>query len=729
MKFSVEYELGGRKFSVSTGVMAKQANGAAEVRFADTVVLAAAVSGGLRAEATFLPLTVEYREMTYAAGKFPGGFYKREGRPTPKEILTMRLIDRPIRPLFPEGYANELQVVCIVLSADKAHDPDVLAVNAASAALAVSDIPFLEPIGCVRVGLLDGEFILNPTHAQRDQSDLDLVVAATKDKVVMVEAGANELPEERMVEAILYGQQAARQLAIVIGDLAARCGKPKTTPELQSLPEGLIEVLRERYGAEMQRRCFLTGKQTREEALSELREQATQELTAEENLPCGPLTAWHIRQGMDELEREVVRRALLEGRRVDGRGPADIRPVTCEVGVLPRTHGSALFTRGETQAMVVTTLGTSYDQQRVDGLIDEYTQRFMVHYNFPPFCVGEVRPMRGPSRREVGHGALAERALQAVVPSEEEFPYTIRVVSDILESNGSSSMATVCGGTLSLMDAGVPIRDPVAGVAMGLVEGEGRQVILSDILGVEDHFGDMDFKVAGTQHGITALQLDVKSGGLNEELLQRVLSQAREGRMHILRVMLTTLPAPRESTSEHAPKIILMHIDPEKIGTVIGPGGRTIRKIQEETDSQIDIEDDGTISISSPTEQGAEAARKAIENLTAEVEIGKVYTGRVTSIKNFGAFVEVLPGREGLVHISELSDDYVESVEDVTRVGAEMKVKVIGIDDQNRIRLSRKAVLRDEEGGGEAGSARRGRPANRDRRRDRRGRSSGTSSR
>ena len=729
MKFSAEHELGGKKFFVSTGVMARQANGAAEVRFADTVVLVAAVSGGMRTEAGFLPLTVDYREKTYAAGKFPGGFYKREGRPTSKEILTMRLVDRSIRPLFPEGYANELQVACIVLSADRAHDPDVLAVNGASAALAVSDIPFLEPIGCVRVGLVDGEFVLNPTHSQRDQGDLDLVVSATKDKVVMVEAGAKELPEERMVEAIVFAQQAARKLAIVIGDLAARCGKPKSTPKLQSLPQGLVEALRERYGEELKRRCFLTDKQTREEALWELRDRAGQELTTEEAtpLPCGPVTAWQVRQALDVLEGECVRRALREGRRIDGRGPADIRSVTCEVGVLPRTHGSALFTRGETQALVVTTLGTAYDEQRVDGLVDEYRQRFMVHYNFPPFCVGEVRPMRGPGRREIGHGALAERCLQTVVPPQEEFPYTIRVVSDILESNGSSSMATVCGSTLCLMDAGVPIRDPVAGVAMGLVEEEGSQVILSDILGAEDHFGDMDFKVAGTQHGITGLQMDVKTGGLSEDLLHRVLTQARDGRIHILRVMLLTLPAPREGTSEHAPKIILIRIDREKIGAVIGPGGRIIRKLQEETDSKIDIEDDGTIAISAPTQQGAEAARQAIENLTAEVEIGKVYTGRVTSIKNFGAFVEVLPGREGLVHISELSDSFVDNVEDITKVGAEMEVKVIGIDDQKRIRLSRKAILSGEEDG-EASGRRRGRSGgDRDRRRGGRGRPSGSS--
>jgi polyribonucleotide nucleotidyltransferase len=693
----VEQELGGATLSVATGVMAKQANGAVEVSFADTVVLATAVWAGPRLEASFLPLTVEYREMTYAAGKFPGGFYKREGRPTQKEILTMRLIDRSIRPLFPKGMTNELQVIVVVLSADKQNDPDVLAVNAASAALAVSDIPFQEPVGCVRVGLVDNEFVLNPTHSQRETSTLDLVVTGTKDKTVMVEAGAREVPEDRMVEAILFGQQAARRLAIMLGDLAARCAKPKATPTLTALPAGLLEAVQSRYGAELERRCFIVEKIAREQSLRELRQQAAGELSVAGALAQGPVSANQVGQALDTLERGIVRRHIGDGRRIDGRGPTDIRPITCEVGILPRTHGSALFTRGETQAMVVTTLGSAYDEQRVDGLLEEYTQRFMVHYNFPPFCVGEVRPVRGPSRREVGHGALAERALQAVIPLEPGFPYTIRVVSDILESNGSSSMATVCGGTLSLMDAGVPISDPVAGVAMGLVEEGDRRVILSDIIGSEDFFGDMDFKVAGTQRGITALQLDVKAGGLNEGVLHQVFAQAREGRLHVLRMMLAVLPAPREATSEHAPKVVMLKINPEKIGAVIGPGGRVIRKLQEDTGSQIDIKDDGTISIAAPTEEGVQAARRTIEDLTAEVEVGKVYTGRVTSVKDFGAFVEVLPGREGLVHISELADTFVENVADVTHVGAELQVKVIGIDDQNRIRLSRKAVLRGDQ--------------------------------
>jgi len=732
VKYSVEHELGGRKFSISTGVMARQANGSAEVRYGDTVVLAAAVAGSRR-DLPFLPLTVDYREKTYAAGKIPGGFFKREGRPTTKETLTMRLTDRPIRPLFPKGFANDLQVISFVLSADQENDPDVLAVNAASAALTISDIPFKEPIGCVRVGLIDGEFLINPTHTQRDTSELDLVVAATKDRVVMVEAAANEVPEERMAQAILLGQKEARQLALVIGDLAARCGKPKFVPEVTVLPEGVVDTVRTRYQAELERRIFAaTSKMERQASLRELRQQAVQELTEGQPTEGGTLTSSQVEEAFRAVEDEVVRRNLLEGRRVDGREPAEIRPITCEVGVLPRTHGSALFTRGETQAIVLTTLGTSYDEQRITGLLDEYKKHFIVHYNFPPFSVGETRPIRGPGRREIGHGALTERALQVVVPPQEEFPYTIRIVSDILESNGSSSMASICGGALSLMDAGVPIRDPVAGVAMGLVEEGDRQVILSDILGVEDHCGDMDFKIAGTQHGITALQLDVKAGGLTEDLLHRVLAQAREGRLHVLRIMLSALPAPREATSEYAPKILLIHIDPEKIGAVIGPGGRMIRKIQEETDSQIDIEDDGTIAVSSPTAAGAEAARKTIEDITADVEVGRIYDGRVTSVKNFGAFVEILPGREGLVHISELSDSFVENVEDTTKVGAEMQVKVIGIDDQKRIRLSHKAVLLGDDYVAEPPPRSR-RPGQRDRGRDRsgrdrRGRSGGSSS-
>jgi polyribonucleotide nucleotidyltransferase len=518
----------------------------------------------------------------------------------------------------------------------------------------------------------------------------------------------------------------------MLGDLAARCGKPKGTPTLAALPAGLVEAVQSRYSGELERRCFIAEKMAREEALGELRRQAAEELSVAGAFPAGPVSANQVGQALDGLERDIVRHSIREGRRVDGRGPTDIRPITCEVSILPRTHGSALFTRGETQSLVVTTLGTAYDEQRVDGLLEEYTQRFMVHYNFPPFCVGEVRPVRGPSRREVGHGALAERALQAVVPPELDFPYTIRVVSDILESNGSSSMATICGGTLSLMDAGVLISDPVAGVAMGLVEEGDRRVILSDIIGSEDYFGDMDFKVAGTQRGITALQLDVKAGGLNEEVLHQVLAQAREGRLHVLRMMLSVLPAPREATSEHAPKVVMLKINPEKIGAVIGPGGRVIRKLQEDTGSQIDIKDDGTISIAAPTAEGAQAARRAVEDLTAEVEVGKVYTGRVTSVKDFGAFVEVLPGREGLVHISELADTFVENVEDVTHVGAELQVKVIGIDDQNRIRLSRKAVLRgDQDTRGEDGTGgepqRSPRPSDRPRghRGDRRPRSGG----
>jgi len=719
VKYSVECDLGSAKLTLSTGVMARQANGAAVVRYVDTVVLAAAVAGSPR-DVPFLPLTVDYREKQYAAGRIPGGFFKREGRPTTKETLTMRLIDRPIRALFPGGFTNELQIQAIVLSADQENDPDVLAVNAASAALAVSDIPFEETVGCVRVGLLDGEFVLNPTHTQLKNSELDLIVAATKERVIMVEASANEVPEDRMAEAVLFGQRFAREIALMITDLAARCGKPKFEPEMRVVPEGLIEIVRQRYGRELETRCFVSPKAERDEGVSELQQRAVEELTAEESLPCGPVSEEDVSEALHELERQICRRGLLEGRRVDGRGMAEVRPISCEVGVLPRTHGSALFTRGETQALVVATLGSSYDEQRITGLVEEYTERFMLHYNFPPFCVGEIRPIRGPGRREIGHGALAERSLRAVMPSQEDFPYTIRVVSDVLESNGSSSMATVCGATLCLMDAGVPISDPVAGVAMGLVDDESKQVILTDILGAEDHFGDMDFKIAGTQNGITGLQLDVKAGGLNEELLRRVLAQAKEGRLHILRAMLTTLPQPRETTSEHAPKNILLRINPEKIGLVIGPGGRTIRQIQEQTGSQIDIEDDGTLTIAAPTAEGAEAAEKAVRDLTAEIEVGQVYRGKVTSVRNFGAFVELLPGREGLLHISEISQDYIENIEDAISEGDEVEVKVIGLEEPDRIRLSRKALLSGDSDDGDQ-QRRPNRPSGgRDRRRSRR---------
>jgi len=673
--------------------MAKQADGAVVVRYGDTVVLVTAVSQPPRAEdVDFFPLTVDYREKTYAAGKFPGGFYKREGRPTTKEVLTMRLNDRPIRPLFPKEYRDEVQIMAAVLSADKQNDPDILTMVGASAALTLSSIPFQGPTGAVRVGMVSGEFVLNPTHAQLDESELNLVVAGTDEAIMMVEASAKELSEEEMLNAIEFGHRAIREIVALQCNLAEQCARSTQEVPASTLDQALYDQLAASVYDELKQRCQTPGKKANSEAIRELRNRVIEERCTGED---GPEPS-EIKKIFEMLEERAVRELILEGTRPDGRAMDEIRPITCEVGVLPRTHGSALFTRGETQALVVTTLGTSLDEQLVEALEDEYSKKFMLHYNFPPFCTGEVRPVRGPGRREIGHGMLAERALEAVLPEEEKFPYTIRIVSDIMESNGSSSMATVCGGTLSLMDAGVPIRDPVAGVAMGLVK-EGDQVrILSDIQGAEDHYGDMDFKVAGTQHGITALQMDIKISGIDREIMEAALDQAKEGRVTILRKMLSVLPQPRESISQYAPRLLRLTIPPEKIGLVIGPGGKTIRHMQEETDTRIEIDDEGSVTISS-TEPGApEKAAEMVKELTAEIEVGKTYLGKVVAVKDFGAFVEVLPGRDGLVHISELSDGYVSKVEDVCSVGQEMMVKVIAIDDQNRVKLSRKAALKEE---------------------------------
>ena len=690
---AVEATIGRRKLSIETGKMAKQADGAVVVRYGDTVVLVTAVSQPPRAEdVDFFPLTVDYREKTYAAGKFPGGFYKREGRPTTKEVLTMRLNDRPIRPLFPKEYRDEVQIMAAVLSADKQNDPDILTMVGASAALTLSSIPFQGPTGAVRVGMVSGEFVLNPTHAQLDESELNLVVAGTDEAIMMVEASAKELSEEEMLNAIEFGHRAIREIVALQCNLAEQCARSTQEVPASTLDQALYDQLAASVYDELKQRCQTPGKKANSEAIRELRNRVIEERCTGED---GPEPS-EIKKIFEMLEERAVRELILEGTRPDGRAMDEIRPITCEVGVLPRTHGSALFTRGETQALVVTTLGTSLDEQLVEALEDEYSKKFMLHYNFPPFCTGEVRPVRGPGRREIGHGMLAERALEAVLPEEEKFPYTIRIVSDIMESNGSSSMATVCGGTLSLMDAGVPIRDPVAGVAMGLVK-EGDQVrILSDIQGAEDHYGDMDFKVAGTQHGITALQMDIKISGIDREIMEAALDQAKEGRVTILRKMLSVLPQPRESISQYAPRLLRLTIPPEKIGLVIGPGGKTIRHMQEETDTRIEIDDEGSVTISS-TEPGApEKAAEMVKELTAEIEVGKTYLGKVVAVKDFGAFVEVLPGRDGLVHISELSDGYVSKVEDVCSVGQEMMVKVIAIDDQNRVKLSRKAALKEE---------------------------------
>jgi polyribonucleotide nucleotidyltransferase len=690
----IERSLGAHTLSIETGKLAKQAHGAAVVRYGDTVTLVAAVEGEPIEGRDFFPLTVDYREKTSAAGKFPGGFIKREGRPTTKEILTSRLIDRPIRPLFPAGYLSEVQVMASTLSADRDNDPDVLAMIGASAALHISQIPFLQPTGSVRVGRINNELVVLPTHTQLEESDLDLIVAGTRSAITMIEGFAREMSEADMVSAILFAHRQIITIVDMIAELRSSAGlQPKPAyPAPAANP--LIEVFREKYYTELRQRKQTSGKHDRAARIKELRDQAFDEHLPENGTPAH--TPEQATAAFEALEERVVRDLILEGKRIDGRGTKDLRSITCEVSVLPRTHGSAVFQRGETQALVTTTLGTTSDEQRVDGLGDEYSKKFMLDYNFPPFSVGECKPIRGPGRREIGHGALAERSLKAVIPGPDVFPYTIRVVSDILESNGSSSMASVCGGTLALMDAGVPITDPVAGISIGLVKEKDRFILLTDIVGDEDHFGDMDFKVAGTQRGVTGIQLDLKIDGINEEIIRATLEQARDARREILRSILATIREPRKNISNFAPRLLTIQINPEKIGLLIGPGGKTIKGIQEATGAKIDIDDNGTVYISHMSAAGAEAARAKVEALTEEVRIGKVYDGRVTSIKDFGAFIEILPGRDGLCHISELDDKYVDRVENVCKVGDRLQVKVIAIDDQDRVKLSRKALLREQ---------------------------------
>jgi len=692
----VERLIGKRTLSIEFGKIAKQADGAALVQYGETVVLAAAVSAPDESEnADFFPLTVDYREKTYAAGKFPGGFFKREGRPTLKEILTMRLIDRPLRPLFPETYLKEVQIMSMVLSADKENDPDILAMIAASAALSVSSIPFNGPTGSVRVGQINGEFIINPTHTELAQSNIDIVVSGTEDEITMVEASSKEVTEERMVDAIMFGHSFVKEIIQLQKELLAECWKEKQLIPPLKPNNTLFEEIKNKYYSKILEKSNTPGKQNRAIAMKELVNQIVNEYcTDEEDSP----PKKEIKSIFERIETIAVRDQIIKaGKRPDGRSLNDIRPITCEVGILPRTHGSALFTRGETQALVVTTLGTTMDEQKVDTLEEEYSKKFMLDYNFPPFCVGEIKPIRGPGRREVGHGALAERALEAVLPPPNNFPYTIRLVSDVMESNGSSSMATVCGGTLSMMDAGVPVNAHVAGIAMGLVKEADNVCILSDILGTEDHLGDMDFKVAGTKNGVTALQMDIKISGITEKIMRDALAQAKAGRLQILKELEKVIDKPRPDISVYAPRLISIKINPEKIGMIIGPGGKTIKKIQEETGAKIEIEDSGNVIISSITAESAQKAKIWIERMTEEVEVGKTYLGKVLSLKEYGAFVEILPGHDGLLHISELSDSYVEKVEDVVKVGQEILIKVIGIDDQKRVKLSRKAVLKSKE--------------------------------
>jgi polyribonucleotide nucleotidyltransferase len=687
--------VGTRSLEVEIGKIARQADGAAVVRYGDTVVLATAVFAKEPKEnADFFPLTVDYRENTYAAGRIPGGWFKREGRPTEKEILTSRLIDRPLRPLFPRGFTHETQVIAFVLSADGQNDPDILAMNAASIALTCSLVPFYSPIGAVRVGSVGGQFVLNPTNAERDKSEIDLIVAGTEEAVVMVEASAREVTEQRMLDAILFGHEAIRRIVAEQKNLQSKGGFEKPAwlaPEAYS--REVFADVRKQWEAPMRAALTMSGKIASYAEIKALRKAAIA-VIPEELGERRQQTARAIDDLVKILTREII---LNESKRLDGRAFDEVRPISCEVGLLPRTHGSALFTRGETQALVTATLGTSDDAQIIEEYEGESEHTFLLHYNFPPFSVGETKFMRGPSRRDIGHGNLARRALSTVLPTEDSFPYTVRVVSDILESNGSSSMATVCGGTLALMDAGVPIKSPIAGVAMGLV-GEGdRFAILTDIAGQEDHYGDMDFKVAGSVEGITALQMDIKIKGLPRAVLEQALEQARAGRLHVLEKMSSALERPRPNISPYAPRIFTMQIPRDRIRDVIGSGGKTIRSIIEETGCKIDVEDSGKVSIASSDEAAALRAIQIIEGLTQEPEIGKIYTGKVRRVEPYGAFVEILPGQDGLVHISELAPYRVRQTTDVVKEGDEVTVKIIAVDPTGKIKLSRKQALSKEE--------------------------------
>ena len=691
----VETEIGGRKLILETGKIARQADGAVMAYYGDCIVLGTSARAAPRVGVDFFPLTVDYREKPYAAGKFPGGFFKREGRPSSKEILTMRMIDRPIRPLFPEGFRDEIQIQTMIMAADPTLDGDITAIVASSAAVSISSVPFEGPVGAVRMGYVDGQYVVNPTYEQMENSDLDMILAGHKDSVNMIEVGAFEVSEEVIREAIRIGFEAVRQICDMIADLRAKAGKPHTWTPPEPNSE-LMRIAREKFYDEYVNRRQIAGKLERATAIKELYDSVLNELAPldAEKPPFGRNEVYAVLQ---KIEEEIIGKLILAtGRRSDGRGPDELREITCEVGLLPRTHGSGLFCRGETQAIVVTTLGTARNEQVIDGLTEEYTKKFMLHYNFPPFSVGEVRRIMGPGRREIGHGALAERSLAAVLPTADKFPYTIRLVSEITESNGSSSMASVCGGTLALMDAGVPISQPVAGISIGSVHNSEKRVLLTDILGEEDHFGDMDFKVAGSQRGITGIQLDLKERSVSQELIAEVLDRAKEARIQILRRMLSTLPRPRKEISKYAPRILTIKINPEKIGAVIGPGGKGIRALEAATGASIDIEDDGTVTIACVEMEGAQKAYDAVQAIGEGVKLGQIYNGRVSSIKDFGAFIEVAPGQDGLCHISELSDGYVKSVGDVCRIGDEMRVKVILIDDQGRVKLSRKAVIKEE---------------------------------
>jgi len=687
-----EMQIGGKTLSLETGAVARQANGACVVRYGDTVVLATACYKEGAVLGDFMPLTVDYKEYTYAGGRIPGGFFKREGRPTEKEILTSRLIDRPLRPSFAEGYRQETQIIALVLSADGENDPDVLAINAASAALMVSEIPFPNPIAAVRIGYVEGQMVVNPTNVQRDLSDLDLIVAGTGDAIVMVESGAREVDESVILDAFDAAHAEIRRICALQNELRTVAGTPKIDVSYAAkFTADLLGELTTKYAPAMRDALVTAGKQERRNAMRAVRAQIAATVPPED---AGKLQA--IGPATEEMERHIFRTLVVEeGKRVDGRASNEIRPINIELGVLPRTHGSAIFTRGETQALVTITLGTPHEAQKIEDFEGETFQRFMLHYNFPPFSVGEVKFMRGPARREIGHGNLARRALQPMLPPESEFAYTIRCVSDILESNGSSSMASVCGGSLALMEAGVPMKAAVAGVAMGLVKNnDGKYAVLSDIAGMEDHEGDMDFKVAGTRKGITALQMDIKVSGMSRDIMAQALAQAKEGRLYILDKMEAAIASPRTELSEFAPRLYTIHIPKDRIRDVIGSGGKTIRWIVEETGTKIEVEDDGRVTVASSDEKSAERALEIIRGLTASPEVGTNYKGAVKRIEPYGAFVEILPGQDGLLHISEMAHTRVGQVTDLFQIGDEVEVQVVGIDpDTGKIRISRKPLL------------------------------------
>jgi polyribonucleotide nucleotidyltransferase len=695
MSHTVQLDINGRPFSLETGKVARQADGAVVVRYGGTMVLATCVAAKTAKEGQdFFPLTVEYRERAYAGGRIPGGYFKREGAPVKKEILTSRLIDRPIRPLFPDGFKNEVQVICLVVSGDQENDPDVLAMNGASAALCLSGMPFDGPVGAVRVGQVDGAFVVNPTTAQQDVSTLELVIAGTEDAVLMVEAGAREVPEETMLEAIAFGHAECRKLARMQKDLAARAAKPRWSFDPEAGKDHALEArVQELAQAKLAAALGTHEKHARAEAINRVFDEVVAGLGADETKKPA------IREAFEAVASTEIRRLIVEqGVRVDGRKVHEIRPISIETAYLPRAHGSALFTRGETQALVAATLGTKADEQKIEALEGESYRHFMLHYNFPSFSVGEVRRFGSPSRRDIGHGALAERAVESVLPPKEEFPYTIRVVSDILESNGSSSMATVCGASLALMDAGVPLRAHVAGIAMGLVKEGERFGILTDIMGTEDHYGDMDFKVAGTEKGVSALQMDIKIKGVSLEIMREALARARDARMVVLGKMRDALDKPKPELSPYAPRFVTIKIRTEKIREIIGPGGKVIRGIQEQTGTKIDVEDDGRVTIFSPDAESVQKALSIVQDICREVELDRIYLGKVKKIVEFGAFVEVIPNTEGLLHISQIAESRIRSVQDVLTEGDEVLVKVIEIDGNGKMRLSRKMALRDQPG-------------------------------